>query len=151
MKNKIIFGIGCLVLASFFFSCQQAENKEEASPKTEENWKADMYEPSELVMVMRQMYDDNLKLKESVHQGIVPAAMPENYREILTAKSTNPGELKPSYFAMANTYLDNYEAMTKSDPQTVEAKYNILISSCISCHKNYCMGPIPKIEKLYLK
>jgi cytochrome c556 len=137
---------GCLLAASFFVSCTESKPEE-----TAEEWQPDMYEASELVMVMREMYDDNLKLKEEIAKGIVPAEVPERYRDILTATATNPDELNDLYYAMAQKYLSDYEALTKADASTVQEKYNILINTCVSCHQNYCLGPIPKIEKLYLK
>jgi hypothetical protein len=138
--------LGCLFGASLFVSCQGTEE----APKTDENWEPDMYQPSELVVVMRQMFDENIALKDSIAKGIVPKEVPAKYREILTATATNPAELDEIYYAMANVYLENYNVLTKADSATAIDKYNIVVKSCIGCHQNYCLGPIPKIEKLYI-
>jgi len=138
--------LGCLFGASLFVSCQGTEE----APKTDENWEPDMYQPSELVVVMRHMFDENIALKDSITKGIVPREVPAKYREILTATATNPSELDEIYYAMANVYLENYSVLTQADSATAIEKYNIVVQSCIGCHQNYCMGPIPKIEKLYI-
>lgn len=143
----ILFALGCLVGASLFISCQ---GKEEAA-NTDENWQPDMYQPSELVLVMRQMYEDNITLKDSIAKGIVPKEVPAKYHEILTATATNPSELDEVYYSLAKTYLANFETLTKSDSSNALTNYNTVVNTCIGCHQNYCMGPIPKIEKLLIK
>lgn len=139
--------LGCLVGASFFISCQGKDEEQ----KADENWEPDMYQASDLVVVMRQMYDENIVLKESIAKGIVPKEVPAKYHEIRTATATNPDELNDLYYAMADVYLENYKVLTLADSATAVEKYNIVVSSCIGCHQNYCLGPIPKIEKLYIE
>ena len=140
--------LGCLIGASFFVACG---SEEKAADEKDENWEPEMYQPSELVLIMRQMYDDNLALKESIKAGNVPGEVPAKYHEMLTATATNPDELGDLYYAMAKTYLANYETLTQADSSTAVEKYNVVVNTCIGCHENYCLGPIPKIEKLYLK
>lgn len=154
MNTKHIITIGCLLLASFFVGCNSTTNETDTATKNEtdttENWEAQMYEPSELVKIMRTMYADNLQLKEALKKGEQPHEMPDLYRNILSAKATNPTDLKQSYFAMANVYLDNYQAMVKATPNNRINAYNNMVNTCIACHQNYCLGPIPKIKKLII-
>jgi hypothetical protein len=145
------FLIGCFFGASFFISCSNASNEQPAAEVPEENWQPNMYEPSELVVIMRKMYEDNLALKEQLIAGEVPQQVPEAYRQILTAQATNPDELGDLYYAMAKAYLAGYESLTKADSSAAVPTYNAMINTCIGCHQNYCLGPIPKIEKLYIK
>ena len=141
---------GCLIGASFFIACNSG-NAGETETESQEDWQPDMYQPSELVLVMRKMYDDNLALKEQIKAGEVPKEVPAKYHEMLTATATNPDELSDLYYAMAKTYLSNYEVLTQADSATAVTKYNAVVKTCIGCHENYCLGPIPKIEKLYIK
>lgn len=141
---------GCLIGASFFIACN-SEKAAEADTESKEDWQPDMYQPSELVLVMRKMYDDNLALKEQIKAGQVPKEVPAKYHEMLTATATNPDELDDLYYAMAKTYLSNYEVLTQADSASAVTKYNTVVKTCIGCHQNYCLGPIPKIEKLYIK
>ncbi len=145
--------LGCLLGASLFISCQsqEAEENEAETTQTEENWEPDMYEASELVLIMRKMYDDNMAMKAQIKAGVVPDAIPEEYHKILTATATNPDELDDLYYAMAKVYLNDYQSMVDAKPEELVSKYNNLVKTCVNCHQNYCMGPIPKIEKLYIK
>ena len=149
---KTIFG--CLIGASFFISCGQAteEKKENSSEENAtDTWEPNMYEASELVLIMRQMHADLTLVKEDVAQGKIPGPMPEKYKEMHTAMATNPQEIDEIFHAIADKWMGEYTAMTESDPSTVKLKYNGLITTCVACHQNYCLGPIPKIEKLYIK
>ena len=147
--------LGCLIGASFFISCQNQEQEEQTdnagTETSEENWEPDMYEPSELVLIMRKMHEDNMAMKEEIMAGKAPKAIPEEYHKILTATATNPDELDELYYAMAKVYLNDYQAMVDAQPEELIAKYNNLVKTCVNCHQNYCLGPIPKIEKLYIK
>jgi hypothetical protein len=147
--------IGCLVGASFFISCNSQEQAEQAGEKStlaaEEMWEPDMYEPSELVLVMRKMHEENMALKEQIAAGHTPESIPEEYQKILTATATNPDELDQVYYAMAKVWLNDYQTMIDAEPDEVVGKYNNMVKACVNCHENYCMGPIPKIEKLYVK
>ena len=152
--KTILYFIGCLLSASFFVSCNneaEVDGQKETNGETTEEWEPDMYEASELVLVMRQMYDDNMALKTRIQEGHVPESMPEEYNKILTASATNPDELDQLYYAMAQVYLNDWEALTLADESDVLEKYNNMVKTCVNCHQNYCMGPIPKIEKLYIK
>ncbi len=154
--NSSKFILGCLLLASFFIACnsQTSSNIEESpenATEADSNYQPEMYQASELVVLMRKMYEENKVLKEKIKNGELPEAMPEDYNNILTATPTRPEEIKQSFFSMANLYLDNYKVMTNADKNNVLSAYNNLISTCVACHQSYCMGPIPKIEKLYIK
>ena len=142
---------GCLIGASFFIACSSEKAAENTNGDSKEDWQPEMYEPSELVKIMRKMYDDNLALKEQIKAGNVPQEVPAKYHEMLTATATNPDELGDLYYAMAKTYLSNYEVLTQADSASAVTKYNTVVKTCIGCHENYCLGPIPKIEKLYIK
>jgi hypothetical protein len=140
--------------ASFFISCGQ-EAAEKGENKTEESqsdtWEPNMYEASELVLIMRQMHADLTLVKEDVAQGKIPGPMPEKYKEMHTAMATNPQEIDQIFHAIADKWMGEYQVMTEADTSNVKLKFNALITTCVDCHQNYCLGPIPKIEKLYIK
>jgi len=140
--------------ASFFISCGQ-EAAEKGENKTEESqsdtWEPNMYEASELVLIMRQMHADLTLVKEDVAQGNIPGPMPEKYKEMHTAMATNPQEIDQIFHAIADKWMGEYQVMTEADTSNVKLKFNALITTCVDCHQNYCLGPIPKIEKLYIK
>jgi cytochrome c556 len=151
MKIATYF-LGCLIGASLFISCQNQEKAEQNTTEaSEEIWEADMYEPSELVLVMRQMHADNMAIKEQVKAGVGPKSVPDEYQKLLTATATNPDELDQLYYNMAKIWLNEYQAVVDAEPDKLVDTYNNMVKTCVNCHENYCLGPIPKIEKLYIK
>jgi len=146
--------IGCLIGTSFFISCDQ-NVAEKTIPQAEDSqsdtWEPNMYQASELVLVMRQMHSDLELVKAEVAKGKTPGPMPEKYKEMHTAMATNPEEIDEIFHAISDKWMGEYKIMTEADASTLKLKYNTLIKTCVDCHQNYCLGPIPKIEKLYLK
>lgn len=147
---------GCLFGASFFIACaNQASEVEETTEtkveQTESEWQAEMYAASELVALMRQIHADQLVVRNEILQGKIPTEMPTNYAEMHTASATDPSEINLTYHALADVWMADYKAMTEANSENVKEKFNTLVTSCVNCHRNYCQGPIPKIEKLYIK
>jgi len=151
--KKLIIG-GCLIGASFFVGCQnqaenasaeeQIQNKETSKKEKEE---LDMYEASELALLMRDMYQKNLDLRQQIIDGEIPESFPEDFKTIHTADATE--ELNETFKSLAVQYIANMEAITqaKSPEEGIEA-YNSMINTCASCHTIYCQGPLAKIKRM---
>ena len=151
--KKLIIG-GCLIGASFFVGCQnqaedssaeeQTQNKETVKEEKEE---LDMYEASELALLMRDMYQKNLDLRQQIIDGEIPESFPEDFKTIHTADATE--ELNETFKSLAVQYIANMEAITeaKSPEEGVKA-YNSMINTCASCHTIYCQGPLAKIKRM---
>ena len=67
----IQFVLGCSVGASLFISCGQQEvaETEKTTESIDTNWKPDMYQASELVLLMRQINDDLTIVKTQAHNS----------------------------------------------------------------------------------
>lgn len=147
MSKKII--IGCFIIgASFFFTCQQVvELDKETNPPAEKE--LIMYKDSELALLMRKMYKDNLEIRDSIVNGKIPESFPEDFYTIHTAKATEPEKLDETFQALADSYLVNMKSITKAANKEVASRaYNTMINTCASCHKLYCPGPLAKIKKM---
>ncbi|MGB0177213.1 MAG: hypothetical protein ACPF9D_08605 [Owenweeksia sp.] len=145
MLKKIIIA-GCLCTASFFLACKQQPASAEDEPAKE----LEMYQESELAALMRNMYTDNMELREQILNGSIPENFPEHFYTIHTAKiSDGMSRNKGPFKALADQYLKSMEAIT-SAASTQEARlaYNNMIMSCTSCHQVYCPGPLSKIRKM---
>lgn len=145
--RKVIVG-GCLIGASFFIGCNSTDQSAE---KNTEPKQLEMYEESELALLMRKMYAENIDLKQQIIKGELP---PEDFaRDFENIHSATPskGMLKDSttFQALAKEYIKNIEAI-RNVSNTEEAKiaYNDMIMTCASCHQVYCQGPLPKIRKM---
>jgi|TARA_R110002096_G_scaffold436050_1_gene666144 hypothetical protein len=147
MSKKLL--IGCFIIgASFFLACQEINPDPEAKGKSEKK-ELLMYEDSELALLMRKMYEDNLKFRDSIINGHIPASFPEDFYNIHTAKATEPEKLNETFKALAETYIDKMKRITSAQNE-MEAKsaYNDMINTCASCHNLFCPGPLSKIKKM---
>lgn len=147
MSKKII--IGCFIFgASFFLACQQVTELETNQEKAKEK-ELVMYQDSELALLMRKMYSDNLEIRDSIMSGEIPATFPEDFYTIHTAKATEPEKLDETFKSLADSYLINMKTITEAEDQNEASKaYNMMINTCASCHKIYCPGPLSKINKM---
>ena len=72
-----------------------------------------------------------------------------NYLAIKTAQPTE-GNLRED--GLYNGYADLYINSSKKFLENKTKKnYNLMVSSCIQCHEQFCLGAIGKINKLYFK
>jgi hypothetical protein len=163
--KKLIIG-GCLIGASFFVGCQSQQNPQE-SPEGQETTEQiegkdnsetsaiqekdlDMYEASELALLMRNMYQKNLDLRQQIMDGDIPESFPEDFKTIHTANATE--ELNETFKSLAVQYIANMEAITKAEtPEAGIEAYNVMINTCASCHTIYCQGPLAKIKRMRIK
>jgi cytochrome c553 len=150
MKKILI--IGCSVL--FFSSCQNnnASSKVEKvdSTATTEKKSFEMYELSEMALLMEQMYVDNQRLKERIEKGEAVGEFPTHFAKIHKAIMTDPSENDAFFKENAQVFLTAQEMIYK-EPEKAKEHYSNAIQACISCHEVKCSGPIPRIKKLQLK
>jgi cytochrome c553 len=150
MKKILI--IVCSVL--FFISCQKnnASIKVEKvdSTATTEKKSFEMYELSEMALLMEQMYVDNQRLKERIEKGEPVGEFPSHFAKIHQAIMTDPSENDAFFKENAQVFLTAQEMIYK-EPEKAKEHYSNAIQACISCHEVKCSGPIPRIKKLQLK
>lgn len=104
---------------------------------------------SELVLLMRVMYDDAAKMKTAVNKRkkVVPRV---NHELMLSAAATEPEKVaSPAYKALADAYLKALKSLQEASPADAPALYKNLIDSCMSCHSAFCPGPKTRIKNLY--
>jgi hypothetical protein len=135
----------CVVLALSLFGC--AENKKE--PKPQENI---MVKQSEMAALMLTMYGVNETNKQKVLKGELPDGFPENFYNIHDAVLTSPSDRDVAFKAYSDFYLQNVKTFyNTTNVDSLVMNHNKVISSCITCHEVKCVGPVPKIKKLYIK
>ena len=72
-----------------------------------------------------------------------------NYLAIRTAQPTE-GNLREDglYKGYADLYINSSKKFLENK---TKKNYNHMVSSCIQCHEQFCLGAIGKINKLYFK
>ncbi len=153
MKRVLSTIVGCLILASFFTSCNESpvEAVEEETATQEEVWEPEVYATSELVEVMRKIEEDLKSTRQTVIEEQSMKARPAFYEEIKTAEPTEPEDITAIYMALADKLLEDYDAAAQAEGHAQVDKFNGMINTCVACHEQYCQGPIPKIKKLVIK
>tara|TARA_R110000787_G_scaffold81036_2_gene175891 strand:+ start:46664 stop:47113 length:450 start_codon:yes stop_codon:yes gene_type:complete len=119
--------------------------------KNKEKFVPEMYEVSEMTLMMRNMYDVNEEIKKDIVTGITPEEFPKDFLAIFTSKLTDNKPYNETFIAYSKVYIDNVRAIYDSTSIIpLKNRYNTAINSCISCHTTECTGPIPRIKKLLI-
>jgi RNase P subunit RPR2 len=130
-----------LVLFSliYFLACQsKGPQKKSLNPNGD----------SELAILMRQMFDETMKMKEAQEKGekYKPAL---DLQDILKAHPTEEGKNEtPEYRAYAQQYLQVMEQYAQAKDHRIESGYQAVVDNCKACHSAICPGPLMKIRHL---
>jgi len=128
------------------FAC--AENQED---KAESQKEMKMAEFSELALLMKEIHEDAKKWKAELEAGEQPADSLKIYEKIVTSTPTKAEVKGPVFEGFAAMYQARLDSLFHAgELDMAKDAYNNLISSCVDCHGQYCPGPIPTIEKLYI-
>jgi len=143
MKNIIwIFVFGVLV------SCNS--NKDKDTDTKSEGY--DMYEPSEMSMLMNEMYDYNLEIKKQIIEGEIPTAFPLDFLKIHSAELSDFKQRNSTFESFSKVFIEaEKEVFNAESTVNIEDRFNNAVGICISCHQTECTGPIPRIKKLLIK
>lgn len=139
--------IAFLIFVVILSSCQQ-ENKEKTQQPKQESI---MYEASELALLMRAMHEQSAQWKKALETDADQYVFPTGYLNLTTAVATNPAEIDEKFYPLAENFIEHTQKFIKADKSTKPEAFNLMITSCITCHESYCRGPIVKIKKLYLE
>lgn len=142
---KIFLSVALVVL---FSGCNNSE-KENTELKGDIVY--DMYKPSEMSILMNDMYDYNLKIKQEILEGKTPANFPVNFLNIYTAELSEFKSRNETFQVYSSLFVENQKEIFNTEAHLdISERYNNAINLCISCHKTACTGPIPKIKKLLI-
>ena len=139
---------GLLLISLFFFlSCN---SKKESKDMPNEKKKFDMYEFSQMAGLMEQMYAENKRIKEAIEKGEDIGKFPEYFLTIYEAELTDEKDRDSFFNQQAKVFIEAQQMIYEND-EKVKEHFNLAIDACIQCHQQKCLGPIPRIKKLYIK
>lgn len=148
-----------LLILTAFCSCKNQEEKvvidkkeavADSTKSDSKDKKFEMYQMSEMAVLMEQMYAHNASIKEKISKGENVGKFPNFFQKINTAKFTDESDNDLFFKQNAELFL-NAQQLIYTDSKNAKEHYNAGIDACITCHKSKCGGPIPRIKKLYLK
>ncbi|WP_432670077.1 hypothetical protein [Flavobacterium sp. SM2513] len=133
------------------FSCKKNDTvSSDKNGATESSKEFDMYEMSEMALLMEQMYKDNEHLKERIKKGDTIGKFPNHFLKIHAAVMTDEQENDAFFKVQASNFIKAQELIYE-DPKNAKEHFNSGIDACVQCHEVKCGGPIPRIKKLYIK
>jgi hypothetical protein len=145
VKSKILVLLGI----GLFVACSTPENQGATKSK---GWQPEMDQPSELASIMRVLHDEATERKGILETGEMAVANSQLIFKMITAKPTEPHMVGPAFEPHAQAFIASYGQLnTAEDVQVQIEAHNNLVKSCVACHMNFCQGPIPRIEKLYVQ
>lgn len=139
------------MLLSLFvlLSCGNKSEKADCTSEKKEK-KFEMYQMSEMALLMEQMYVDNQRLKERISKGDTIGKFPNHFLKIHKAVMTDETENDTFFKEQAALFIKAQELIYQ-DPKNAKQHFNDGINACVRCHQVKCGGPIPKIKKLYIQ
>ena len=147
--KKTIFLFTFLSTVVIFNACKnekQVEKVETSSNPTSLNPNGD----SELAILMRTMHDFSKQAKSALENGSAIPSYPAQLKNMNQAKATDGMIDNPAVFqGFSSHYLSVLDSIYL-DGVSQKIQYNKMVTACITCHNEYCQGPIPAIKKLYI-
>lgn len=112
---------------------------------------ADLYEASELALLMRSMAAEQDSFKSNLLRGADSLIFPSSYVDLLEAKASEGMHIGEEYKAFANNFIAQMDSLKLSESSDLVSNHNLVVSNCVACHEMHCGGPIDRIEKLYIR
>ena len=126
-----------MVIVSGIFACSKQNKSSEA---------ADMYHPSELSQMMRDMVSWSKETKRLLSKGEIIDDVPQIFYDLANQKATRDEHKEAAFQGMVPEYLDALKGIDRKDSQ--QDYYDASIQACVTCHSVYCGGPLSLIYQL---
>ncbi len=111
-----------------------------------------MVEVSELAQLMKSIHTDAKQWRKSLSKGEMVEADGDIFRLLTESTPTNANVKGPVFEGFSAHYQEQLNNFLETNSVDLAiAQYNNLVAACVQCHQSYCTGPIPTIEKLYIK
>lgn len=139
---KVVF-----ILAAVVWACANTDSAnrdaEIATKLNDEKW-------SELAMLMRQMHTDAKTWRDSLLNGKMIDETAGIYEALISSTPTDSSVSGPVFNGFALNYQLQLDSLLHAqDANLSKVAYNNLVTACITCHQEYCPGPVKTIRKLY--
>lgn len=148
--NKFLILFLVVSLSSCDKKVEKTDVPVEKPSEKKEDKKFEMYEMSEMSLLMEQMYVDNQRLKERIKKGDTIGKFPNHFLNIHKAVMTDEQENDAFFKEQASSFI-KAQQMIYEDPKNAKEHFNTGVDACLKCHQVKCGGPIPRIKKLYIE
>ena len=126
-----------ILIVSGIVACSKQNQSSEA---------ADMYHPSELSQMMRDMVSWSKETKRLLSKGEIIDDVPQSFYDLANQKATRDEHKEAAFQGMVPEYLEALKGIDRKDSQ--QYYYDASIQACKTCHSIYCGGPLSVIDQL---
>jgi hypothetical protein len=153
MKKSIYFITAFLIIIAFINSCANNNNSQSTesnvdSVKSEAQAQIlDPHQPKPMALMMRQMADNADSMKAKLARGESLDSLQFPFIRFYLVQATDESVKEPKFYENAKQYQTAHNAIF-THPKEQKKYYNLMIGKCISCHENYCSGPLKRIRKM---
>jgi hypothetical protein len=147
--KKSFFLLTFLSVFIIFNACKNEKQEEKVETSSNTN-SLNPNGDSELAILMRTMHDFSKQAKTALENGAEIPTYPAQLKNMNQAKPTEGMIDNPIVFqGFSSHYLSVLDSIYL-DGVSQKLQYNQMVTACITCHNEYCQGPIPAIKKLYI-
>lgn len=132
LKSTII-----ILIVAGIVACSKQNQSSEA---------ADMYHPSELSQMMRDIVSWSKETKSLLSKGEIIDDVPQSFYDLANQKATRDEHKEAAFQGMVPEYLEALKGIDRKDSQ--QYYYDASIQACKTCHSVYCGGPLSVIDQL---
>lgn len=146
MRHISVLATLASLLAIVYFSCtpevEDTPEKVNAEPV--------MREVSDLVLLMFKMEADLKEVRNQIEEdSVYTPLLADGFEAIYTAEASKDIQRDSAFIFKAGIYLGHIDQLVKTDNRDSALVYfNNAIATCVSCHQDYCPGPVARIKKL---
>jgi len=133
--------VGCLLFVVLFAACEQKVEKQET--------KAVVAPAKPMAMMMRAIYQQSAEMREWVEAGKPLDSTHFRFLDFHQLEPTDSTVLVEVFYKHNQDFKAAFEDLIQAGEADKE-KYNTLLTKCVSCHEDFCPGPIKRINKLKL-
>ena len=150
LNRFIAFGLFALTVSFLHSRCS-------SDKKAEEHGKSNCLKPdsinpngtSELAKLMRSMHSHAALIRTNIMNDRSLDTFPASFQRIFTAKATDSTVRSKAFDGFSENYLNSLQNLySVKDGATRKYAFNEMIDNCITCHNQYCTGPVKVISKL---
>jgi hypothetical protein len=157
VKNmkKVIHFIVFIMFSGILFNACSNNNQQNATTASGDTAQVietikDPNKPKPMALMMRQMAANADSMKAKLLRGESIDSLSFPFIRFYLVEPTDKNVLEPQFFENAKIYQAAHKAIF-DHPTEQKKYYNLMIGACISCHENYCSGPLRRINKMPIK
>ena len=149
--TRELFFTGFIALSVFLLLSGCSQQKTPDGQSKSNCLKPDSINPngtSELAKLMRDMHVHAARLRYSIINGRPIDTFPISFEKMYTAKATDPKVRSVAFDGFTDSYLTGLKNIYSAKEDERRHTFNVMVDRCITCHNQYCTGPVKTINKL---